>query len=75
MKYILVLVVIWVGYYLWRKARIADMAEKDRPKRDTSKPVVMVACAHCGTHMPSSEALCAGADFYCSADHRDRHAD
>lgn len=31
----------------------------------------MVACAHCGVHLPKSEALAARGLHYCSAAHRD----
>jgi uncharacterized protein len=31
----------------------------------------MVACAHCGVHLPASLALLAQARSYCSAAHRD----
>jgi uncharacterized protein len=31
----------------------------------------MVACAHCGVHLPASEALLAYGRSYCSAAHRD----
>jgi uncharacterized protein len=75
MKYILVLLVVWVGYHLWRKGRIADAAKPQSPQRSPAKPLAMVACAHCGTHLPSSEAIQAGRVFYCNAEHRERHAD
>ncbi len=75
MKYILVLLVVWVGYHLWRKGRISDAAKPQAPQRSPAKPLAMVACAHCGTHLPSSEALQAGGVFYCNAEHRKRHAD
>jgi uncharacterized protein len=75
MKYILVLLVVWVGYHLWRKGRMADLKEQERPKPPASTPQTMVVCAHCGTHLPSTEALPAGRLFYCSAEHRERHAD
>jgi uncharacterized protein len=75
MKYILVLLVVWVGYHLWRKGRIADAAKPQSPQRSPAKPLAMGACAHCGTHLPSSEALQAGGVFYCNAEHRERHAD
>ena len=29
----------------------------------------MVACAHCGLHIPRSEAVQAGASVFCSAEH------
>jgi uncharacterized protein len=73
MKYILVLVVVWVGYQLWRRARIAEQAEHERPRRDPAVPMVMVACAHCGTHLPQTDALALDGAFFCNADHRDRH--
>ena len=31
----------------------------------------MVACAHCGVHLPRSEAVLLGAQAYCSPAHRD----
>ncbi|MBI5918975.1 MAG: hypothetical protein HY849_06340 [Nitrosomonadales bacterium] len=31
----------------------------------------MVCCAHCGVHLPKSESLPDGDEFYCSAAHRD----
>lgn len=75
MKYILVLLVVWVGYHLWRKGRIADMKEQERPKPKATTPQTMVMCAHCGTHLPSTEALQTSGAFYCSAEHRERHVD
>jgi uncharacterized protein len=34
----------------------------------------MVSCAHCGVHLPRSEALAARSLHYCSAAHRDEAA-
>ncbi|MDP4622231.1 MAG: PP0621 family protein [Hydrogenophaga sp.] len=75
MKYILVLLVVWVGYHLWRKGRMADTAPSKPAQRSPTKPLAMVACAHCGTHLPSTDALQVGGVFYCSAEHRERHVD
>jgi uncharacterized protein len=74
MKYILVLVVVWVGYQLWRRARIADQAAQKSPPQPSHAPLAMVACAHCGTHLPQTEALSDNGHFFCNAEHRDRHA-
>ena len=30
----------------------------------------MLACAHCGVHIPQAEALMMGSQAYCSAEHR-----
>ena len=71
MKYLLVLAVVCLGYHLWRKQRMAHQAKSEDPAR--TDPVVMVACAHCGTHLPQTEALAHGGHFYCGREHRDRH--
>lgn len=30
----------------------------------------MVACAHCGVHVPESEGVTSGGHFFCSEEHR-----
>lgn len=30
----------------------------------------MVRCAHCGVHIPKSESILSGDQFYCSIEHR-----
>jgi uncharacterized protein len=39
--------------------------------RSASPAESMVTCAHCGVHLPRSEALAARGLHYCSASHRD----
>jgi uncharacterized protein len=34
----------------------------------------MVSCAHCGLHLPRTDALPAGERFFCSEEHRQRGA-
>ena len=43
------------------------------PKRGGAEE--MVSCAHCGVHLPRSEALAARSLHYCSAAHRDTPRD
>lgn len=68
MKYLIVLlVVLLLGWLLLRKP-----AQKT-PRRDaTAAPQAMVACAHCGVHLPRADALRADGreDYYCSQAHR-----
>ncbi len=33
----------------------------------------MVCCAHCGVHLPKSESMLVGGNFFCSAAHRDMY--
>jgi uncharacterized protein len=33
----------------------------------------MVRCARCGVHLPRSESLLSGGEFFCSEEHRRQH--
>lgn len=72
MKYLVVIVVVAVVLWLMLGRRGGERAAppKARAKR---RPELegMVRCAHCGVHLPRSEALTAGGHSYCSAAHRD----
>ncbi len=77
MKYFLVLAVVWVAIWLWRKNRREEMQERAaRTPRPAAPPAVgapqaMVRCAHCGLHLPASDAVRGTDDTpYCSAAHR-----
>lgn len=37
---------------------------------NSSEPERMVACAHCGVHIPESESLASLGNHYCSEEHR-----
>lgn len=82
-KYLLIIGIALGVYWLWRQGRMAESREAGpapaAPPAATSKssvkpPQDMVACAHCGLHLPRSEALADGPGgsepFYCSAAHR-----
>ena len=76
MKYLLVLVVVWVGFMLWRSGRRREMEQaKAAPPRSIASPQAMARCAHCGLHLPASDTL-PGKDgkVYCSAAHRQADA-
>jgi uncharacterized protein len=80
MKYLIVLVVIFVGVWVWRSNRITinkdkkESYEREAERQNAKKN--MVACAHCGIHLPQIEALAApSADlrqqlWFCSTEHR-----
>ncbi|MCA8100541.1 PP0621 family protein [Burkholderia contaminans] len=37
-------------------------------------PEPMVRCAECGVHAPKGDAVAAGGEYFCSAEHARRHA-
>lgn len=71
---LLLLGVVIAWWLLGRAARIrgGEAPRGDKPgKPDTVLPSQdMVRCAHCGIHLPRSEAVSDGADLYCSDSHR-----
>ena len=74
MKIVVVLIalLLLVWLVLGSTRRRARDARRDEPApRGTSQAEGMVACAHCGVHLPASLALQAGERAYCSAAHRD----
>jgi uncharacterized protein len=65
---IAVAVVLLLWLLFGRNARGDKVAPRARDKGGTE---AMVTCAHCGVHLPRSEALAARGLHYCSAAHRD----
>lgn len=66
MKYLLLFALLAVVWWLWSKRQ--NKGADVYPQRPA--PEKMVACAHCGVHMPESEGVVAGARVYCSEAHR-----
>ncbi|SEA99303.1 PP0621 family protein [Variovorax sp. YR216] len=74
MKYLLVLAVVFIAIWFWRKGRQEEL--RSRPPPPPAQPAVgapkeMVRCAHCGLHLPATDAVRGNAGrIYCSAAHR-----
>lgn len=78
MKYLLVLAVVMVAFYLWRNNRVSERAQEARKAPPpaagrVAAPTVMVACQHCGTHLPETEATQGRQGAYCNAEHLRLH--
>jgi uncharacterized protein len=76
MKYLLVLAVVLVAFYIWRNNRVADRSDTAAPKgpaRPSNVPAIMVACLECGTHLPDTEAVHGRVGAYCSIEHQRQH--
>ena len=68
-----VLLLVWL---LFGSSRRRDKARRQAdPAASAARPAAqvegMVACAHCGVHLPASAALQVQGHTYCSAAHRD----
>ncbi len=73
MKYLVLLAVLAIAYGMWRSKHRPPPPTPQSGRRPSSPAVQdMVACAHCGLHLPRTDALPQGGQFYCSADHRAR---
>ncbi len=70
MKYLVLLVVLVVAIGIWRSNRAAPKERGSTPARPPALPQDMVACAHCGVHVPRADALAHGDRIYCSAEHQ-----
>jgi uncharacterized protein len=69
MKFLLVLVVVAVLLWLMFGRR-RGAAESSRKPPAPPQPAAMIACAHCGVHLPRSDAVGSGAQWFCSEAHR-----
>ncbi len=70
MKYLVLLIVLVLGYGWWRSGRREAMRAAATAKAATPAPQEIVTCAHCGLHLPRSEALAQGTRYYCSPEHQ-----
>jgi uncharacterized protein len=71
MKYLLVLAVVAVAFWVWRNNRQSAKVESKKPPPAHSNAVQpMLQCAACGVHLPASDALVGRKGSYCSAAHQ-----
>ena len=72
MKYLLVLVLAFVVYLLWRKAKGGKSGPPGNVAQSGPAPQDMVRCPVCSVHLPASDAVKGRVALYCSAEHRDQ---
>ena len=69
MKFLLVLLVVLVGFFVWRSGRTQRVARPRQAAPAARTVVEMVPCARCGVHCARDEAVMGKAGLYCSAQH------
>ena len=57
MKYLLVALVVIIAIGIWRNNRRKAAAPPPASKPRLRQPEDMVTCAHCGLHLPASDAI------------------
>jgi uncharacterized protein len=64
-RLIFIIALVAVVYWL-----LKSYSKKPPQKTETKVSEDMVRCSHCGVHLPKSESILAGGDFFCSDAHR-----
>lgn len=67
MKYLLLFAFLFVIWWAWKKRAGAEV---QKGARRSPAPEKMLVCAHCGVHLPESEAVSDGSRNYCCDAHR-----
>lgn len=66
-RYLLLGVVLWLLYYVIRRS-IQRRRDKIN-KASAGRSMDMVACHHCGVHLPQDEAIYQEDHYYCCKEH------
>lgn len=76
-KWLLVAVVIGVGYHWWRRNRTdtSSSAEHGEPVKPVTIVKKMGTCRYCGLHTDAQEMVQGNRGMYCSAEHRSAQPD
>ena len=61
----IVVAIVWLFRSYGKKAAEQDKSATQNSTED------MVRCAQCGVHLPKSESILSGGNYFCSAAHRD----
>ena len=70
LKYLLVLLVVGLGLWVLLKRVRGTGLKPPPPPPQAQVPQAMAECAHCGLHLPASDAVVEGRHVFCSDKHR-----
>jgi len=76
-KYLLFCLLVGYVFWRWREAqarrRAAPPPKQAEQTQTQTQTIEMVVCAHCGVHLPVSQALTVRSIYFCSAAHQKAH--
>jgi uncharacterized protein len=74
MKFLLVLAVVLIGFFVWRSNRVGQKPPAAGPASGKgsgeTRSIEMVQCAVCGLHCPRTDSVAGKRGIYCTAQHR-----
>jgi uncharacterized protein len=70
MKYLIIIVVVLLVLWLARASRRVAPPRQASDPPPASRQQPMLACAHCGLHLPRDEALPGRGGVFCGEAHR-----
>lgn len=70
MKFLIVLLAIALGIWLWRSRRPPPPQAPPRRSAAKTGPAEMTRCAVCGVHLPLADAQRSTRGIYCSVEHQ-----
>lgn len=72
-KYLFWVIVFAIGFGLFKLAKVLERktAARRASQPDPQANELVLSCAHCGVHVPASEAITSAGAVYCCAAHRD----
>jgi uncharacterized protein len=70
MKYLVVILVVVIVGWLALRGRSQPKVAQRRQAPKARQAEAIVACRHCGIHVPRAESVEDGSGFYCSEAHR-----
>ncbi len=68
LRFILIALAIWLAVQIIRRMLLQQRKRVAGQKKTAVHS--MVRCAHCGLHVPETEAVQDGGRFFCSNEHR-----
>jgi uncharacterized protein len=76
-KYLIVLVVVLVAFWVWRNNRQTERDDQQRTRAARQPPKLedMVSCPVCSVHLPAADAVAGRNGLYCSVNHRQQAED
>ena len=70
MKYLLIILVVLIVLWIARSQRARVPPPAGKPRGEPAPNAPMLACMHCGLHLPRNEALPGRGGVFCGEAHR-----